>query len=44
MKRKFKWILVPFLVLLSGYSFAQEKSISGNVTDEDGLPLLKVFP
>ncbi|MBU2946959.1 SusC/RagA family TonB-linked outer membrane protein [Zobellia uliginosa] len=39
MKQKFKWILVPLLVLFSGYSYAQEKSISGNVTDEDGLPL-----
>ncbi len=33
------WMLTPFLVLTMSFSFAQEKTISGNVTDQDGLPL-----
>lgn len=39
MKKKLKWILVPFLVLFMGILSAQEKTVSGNVTDQDGLPL-----
>lgn len=30
---------MPFLVLCMSFSFAQEKTISGNVTDQQGLPL-----
>ncbi|MEM1340431.1 MAG: SusC/RagA family TonB-linked outer membrane protein [Bacteroidota bacterium] len=33
------WMLTPFLVLTLSFSYAQEKTISGNVTDQDGLPL-----
>src|SRR5690606_11589753 len=39
MKAKLAWMLAPFLVLCMSFSFAQEKVISGNVTDQDGLPL-----
>ena len=39
MKSTLTWILTPFLVLMMSFSFAQEKSISGNVTDQDGVPL-----
>ena len=39
MKAKLAWMLAPFLVLCMSFSFAQEKAISGNVTDQDGLPL-----
>src|SRR5690606_14574346 len=39
MKAKLAWMLAPFLVLCMSISFAQEKAISGNVTDQDGLPL-----
>lgn len=33
------WLLTPLLVFTMSFSFAQEKTISGNVTDQDGLPL-----
>src|SRR5690606_11276863 len=39
MKAKLAWMLAPFLVLCMSFSFAQEKTITGNVTDQDGLPL-----
>ncbi len=39
MRTKFMYMLMPFLVLCMSVSFAQEKTISGNVTDESGLPL-----
>lgn len=32
-------MLTPLLVLCMTFSFGQEKMISGNVTDQDGLPL-----
>lgn len=32
-------MLAPFLVLSMSFSFAQERTISGNVTDQEGLPL-----
>ncbi|HET8737133.1 MAG TPA: SusC/RagA family TonB-linked outer membrane protein [Pricia sp.] len=39
MKQKFKWILTPLLVLSMGLLYAQEKTISGTVTDQNDLPL-----
>ncbi|MDC6405147.1 MULTISPECIES: TonB-dependent receptor domain-containing protein [Maribacter] len=39
MKQKFKWMLLPLLVLSITFSYAQEKNITGTVTDQTGLPL-----
>ncbi len=39
MKSKLTWMLTPLLVLCMSFSFAQEKAISGVVTDQNGLPL-----
>ncbi|MFT6837634.1 MAG: TonB-linked SusC/RagA family outer membrane protein [Sediminicola sp.] len=39
MKSKLTWILTSFMVLCISFSFAQGKTISGNVTDQAGLPL-----
>ncbi|WP_228236092.1 SusC/RagA family TonB-linked outer membrane protein [Allomuricauda sp. M10] len=39
MRTKFLYMLMPFLVLCMSFSFGQEKTISGNVTDATGLPL-----
>ncbi|WP_418499557.1 SusC/RagA family TonB-linked outer membrane protein [Flagellimonas sp.] len=39
MRAKLAWMLAPFLVLCMSFSFGQEKTISGNVTDQSGLPL-----
>ncbi len=39
MKQKFAWMLVPIMVLFISFSYAQEKSISGTITDQSGLPL-----
>jgi len=39
MKAKLAWMLTPLLVLCMSFSFGQEKTVSGNVTDETGLPL-----
>lgn len=39
MKSKLTWMLTPLLVLCMSFSFAQEKSISGVVTDQNGMPL-----
>jgi len=39
MKQKFAWMLAPLMVLFISFSYAQEKSVSGTVTDQSGLPL-----
>ncbi len=39
MRAKLAWMLTPFLVLCMSFSYGQEKTISGNVTDQSGLPL-----
>lgn len=40
MKQKSKWMMTSLLMLfLMGAGYAQEKTISGTVTDQDGLPL-----
>ncbi|WP_178987594.1 SusC/RagA family TonB-linked outer membrane protein [Winogradskyella schleiferi] len=39
MKTKFNGILTLFLALVVQFTFAQEKSISGTVTDTSGLPV-----
>ncbi|MFT4831452.1 MAG: TonB-linked SusC/RagA family outer membrane protein [Psychroserpens sp.] len=39
MKSKLTWILTSFMVLCVSFSFAQGKTISGNVTAQDGFPL-----
>ncbi|MCL5246889.1 SusC/RagA family TonB-linked outer membrane protein [Cellulophaga sp. 20_2_10] len=39
MRTKVAWILTPLLVLLMSFSYGQEKTITGNVTDHEGLPL-----
>ncbi|WP_026810018.1 SusC/RagA family TonB-linked outer membrane protein [Arenibacter latericius] len=39
MKTKLNGILTLFLVLTVHFAFAQDKTISGTVTDQDGLPL-----
>ena len=40
MKPKFKMILTLFMALIVQLTFAQEKTISGTVSDENGLPLI----
>ena len=39
MRKKLTWMLTPLLVLAMSFSYAQEKTVSGNVTDQDGVPL-----
>ncbi|MCB0372827.1 MAG: TonB-dependent receptor [Muricauda sp.] len=39
MRAKLAWMLTPLLVLCMSFSYGQEKTISGNVTDQTGLPL-----
>ena len=39
MRSKLTWMLTPILVLFITFSYGQEKTISGNVTDQNGLPL-----
>jgi len=39
MKTKLTWMLTPILALLMSFSYGQEKTIKGNVTDHNGLPL-----
>ena len=39
MRSKFTWMLTLLLALVVQISFAQEKTVTGNVTDETGLPL-----
>ncbi|WP_010228964.1 SusC/RagA family TonB-linked outer membrane protein [Gillisia marina] len=36
---KLPWVFIPFFLLFMSFSYGQEKTISGNVTDQDGLPL-----
>jgi hypothetical protein len=40
MKPKFKMILTLFTVLIVQLTFAQQKTVSGIVSDENGLPLI----
>ncbi|WAC03581.1 TonB-dependent receptor plug domain-containing protein [Lacinutrix neustonica] len=42
MKTKFRGILTLFLAFIVQFSFAQEKSISGTIKDESGLPMTGV--
>ena len=39
MKTKFTMILTLFMALIVQISFAQQKTVSGTVSDENGLPL-----
>ncbi|MEA1785896.1 SusC/RagA family TonB-linked outer membrane protein [Arenibacter sp. GZD96] len=39
MRTKFNGILTLFLALVVQFSFAQQKTITGTITDQDGLPL-----
>ena len=39
MRSKFTWMLTLCLAFVFQFSFAQEKTVTGNVTDQDGLPL-----
>lgn len=39
MKQKLTWVLTPLLVLFMSFSYSQEKTLTGNVTDQNGLPL-----
>ncbi|MGC1514223.1 MAG: TonB-dependent receptor [Maribacter sp.] len=39
MKQKLKWMLTPLLVLFISFSYAQEKTVTGVVTDQNGMPL-----
>ncbi|HET8737834.1 MAG TPA: SusC/RagA family TonB-linked outer membrane protein [Pricia sp.] len=39
MRAKSKGLLTLFLALVVQFSFAQEKTVTGTVTDQDGLPL-----
>ncbi|WP_047247538.1 SusC/RagA family TonB-linked outer membrane protein [Maribacter thermophilus] len=39
MKQKFAWMLTPLLALCISFSYAQEKTVSGNVTDQSNVPL-----
>ena len=39
MKSKLTWILAPIMGLLMSFSYAQEKTISGTVTDQMGIAL-----
>ncbi|CAN0590953.1 unnamed protein product, partial [Ectocarpus sp. 12 AP-2014] len=39
MKQKLTWMLTPLLVFFMTFSFAQEKTVTGVVTDQSGLPL-----
>lgn len=39
MKKKIALLLTPLLVLVMSFSYAQEKTVSGNVTDQNGIPL-----
>ena len=40
MKTKFTMILTLFMALIVQISFAQQKTVSGTVSDENGLPLI----
>lgn len=39
MKQKFKWMVASVLMLCVGFSYAQEKAVSGTVTDQSDSPL-----
>ncbi len=39
MKQKFRWMLLPLMVLSISFSYGQEKKVSGTVTDQSNLPL-----
>src|SRR5690606_32013797 len=39
MRTKFSGFLTLFLALIVQFTFAQDKSVTGVVTDQDGLPL-----
>jgi hypothetical protein len=39
MKLKFNGILVPLLVLVAQLTFAQERTVTGTVSDKTGMPL-----
>jgi len=39
MKQKLTWMLTPILVLFMTFSYAQEKKVTGVVTDQGGFPL-----
>lgn len=39
MKRKLRLILTLLITLVAGITFAQEKTVTGTVTDSEGLPL-----
>jgi outer membrane receptor protein involved in Fe transport len=39
MNQKLKWMLTPLLVFSILFSYAQEKLVSGTVTDQTGIPL-----
>ncbi|MGB3144758.1 MAG: TonB-dependent receptor [Maribacter sp.] len=39
MKQKLKWILTPLLVFFISFSYSQENTVTGMVTDQNGLPL-----
>lgn len=42
MKKVYRWVLMFSMVLPIQLGFAQNRSITGNVTDEDGVPLAGV--
>ncbi|MCF8715899.1 SusC/RagA family TonB-linked outer membrane protein [Joostella atrarenae] len=39
MRSKFTWMLTLFMLLVLQFSYGQEKTITGVITDQDGLPL-----
>ena len=39
MKLKFTWLMTLFLAFVVQISFAQQKTVSGTITDESGLPM-----
>jgi len=39
MKQRFKWIVTSVLMLCMGLTYAQEKTVTGTVTDQNELPL-----
>jgi hypothetical protein len=40
MKTKFTMILTLFMALIVQLTFAQQKTVTGTVSDENGLPLI----
>ncbi|WP_047419780.1 TonB-dependent receptor [Cellulophaga sp. Hel_I_12] len=39
MKKKITWIVTSMMMLLISFSYGQEKTITGSVTDQGGIPL-----